>query len=115
MFATFPAYNEVYTLVMRVFDLAKDFTREVRLAEEEALIRCGTELLRTLVRTGRQQSSDLPLDTLWEDFDTLKMEVLQCAEMGVFSDETFMELKLQMSDIEKQWAPLGYKEILIRK
>ena len=114
MVATFPAYNEVYNLVLRVFDLAKGFNREIRLAEEETIIRYGTELLRTLIRMRRNQSSDLPLDYLWEDFDFLKMELLQCAEMGVYSDETLLELKLHMTDIEKQWAPLGYTEILIR-
>ena len=97
-----PVFNDVYKLVLKIFDHTKDFPREYKHTLGQDMKRDSIQLIRSIYRANKAKEERAYLETFLDDFELLKFEIRLCVDMKILSIKKQAELSRLMGGIGKQ-------------
>lgn len=72
-------------MVLKIFELTKNFSREYRYTLGQDMKRDALQLLRSIYRANKNQSREMHLEIFLDDFELLKLEIRLCVDMKLLS------------------------------
>ena len=69
-----PVFNEVYQLILKIFEYTKDFPKEYKYTLGQDMKRDGVQLVRSIYRANKAKDKREYLETFLDDFEVLKLE-----------------------------------------
>ncbi|CZH55639.1 MULTISPECIES: four helix bundle protein [Legionella] len=97
-----PVYKDSYQLVLRVFEVTRDFPREYRYTLGQDMKRDALHLLRCIYRANKHQNRIEHLEVFLDEMELLKLEVRLCVEMKLISLKRQAQLSELLTRIGKQ-------------
>ncbi len=97
-----PVYRDTYQLVLRIFEVTKDFPRDYKYTLGQDMKRDALQLVRSIYRANRARDKVEPLEQFLDQFELLKLEVRLCVDMRLLSLRRQAELAELMERIGKQ-------------
>lgn len=80
-----PVYKDAYQLVLKVFEVTSDFSREYKYTLGQDMKRDALYLLRCIYRANKHQNRAEQCDTFLDELELLKLEIRLCVEMKLIS------------------------------
>jgi hypothetical protein len=103
LYYSLPVYRDTYKLVLKIFDVTQNFSREYKYTLGQDMKRDAMQLVRSIYRankaTVRKQEY---LEDFLDDFELLKLEIRLCTDMKILSIKKQSELSVLMDSIGKQ-------------
>jgi hypothetical protein len=103
-------FQDVYQLILRVFEFTKDFPREYKYTLGQDMKRDAIVLVRSIYRANKAKNKTEYLEQFLDDFEILKLEVRLCVDLKIMSFKKQSEIALLMESIGKQitgWRNAG--------
>ena len=75
-----PVYQDTYKLVLKIFEVTKDFPREYKYTLGQDMKRDGIELVRSIYRANKSRDKKEHLEEFLDNFEILKVEVRLCVD-----------------------------------
>ncbi len=97
-----PVYQDTYKLVLKLFEVTRDFPREYKYTLGQDIKRDGIELVRSIYRANKAHDKNEPLEEFLDNFEILKLEVRLCVDLRILSVKKQAALSLLMEGIGKQ-------------
>ena len=97
-----PVYRDTYKLILKIFELTKDFPKEYKYTLGQDMKRDALHLVRSIYRANKSALKKDHLDAFLDEFELLKLEIRLCADMKVVSFKKQAELTVLMDSIGKQ-------------
>lgn len=97
-----PVFKDVYKLILLIYSLTKDFSKEYKYTLGQDLKKDAMVLMRGIYRANKAQNKKEYLEVFLDDFELLKLEIRLCADMKIISIKTQAEISLLMDSIGKQ-------------
>ena len=103
LYYSLPVYRDTYKLVIKVFEITQNFSREYKYTLGQDMKRDVMQLVRSIYRANKSTTKKQEyLDDFLDDFELLKLEIRLCADMKMLSVKKLSELCLLMDGIGKQ-------------
>ena len=80
-----PVYQDTYKLVLKLFEVTKDFPREYKYTLGQDIKRDGVELVRSIYRANKSRDKKEHLEEFLDNFEILKLEVRLCVDLRILS------------------------------
>ena len=80
-----PVYRDTYKLLLKIFEVTKDFSKEYKYSLGQDMKRDGLQLVRSIYRANKSTQKKVHLETFLEEFELLKLEIRLCADMKILS------------------------------
>ncbi len=103
-------FQEVYQLILKVFEFTKDFPREYKYTLGQDMKRDAIVLVRSIYRANKVKNKTEYLEQFLDDFEILKLEIRLCVDLKIMSFKKKSEIALLMEGIGKQitgWRNAG--------
>ena len=97
-----PVYRDTYRLILKIFEVTKDFPKEFKYTLGQDMKRDALQLVRSIYRANKAVHKKESLETFLDEFEILKLEVRLCADLKVLSFKKQAELSVLMDSIGKQ-------------
>jgi len=98
-----PVYRDTYKLVLKIFEITKDFSREYKYTLGQDMKRDALQLVRSIYRANKATTKRQEyLEDFLDDFELLKLEIRLCVDMKMLSVKKLSELSSLMDSIGKQ-------------
>ncbi len=97
-----PVYQDVYRLILKLFEITRDFPREYKYTLGQDIKRDGIVLVRSIYRANKAKDKTEYLERFLDDFEILKLEVRLCVDLKVLSMKKQAELSALMDGIGRQ-------------
>ena len=97
-----PVYRDTYRLVLRIFEVTKDFGKEYKYTLGQDMKRDALRWVRDIDRANKARERKEPLEAFLDDFELLKLELRLAADLRLLSHGKHAELSLLMASIGKQ-------------
>ena len=97
-----PVYQDVYRLILKLFEITRDFSREYKYTLGQDLKRDGIVLVRSIYRANKAKNKTEYLERFLDDFEVVKLEVRLCVDLKVLSMKKQAELSALMDGIGRQ-------------
>ena len=97
-----PVFKEVYKLILLIYSLTKDFSKEYKYTLGQDLKKDSMVLMRSIYRANKAQNKKEYLEAFLDDFELLKLEVRLCTDMKIISIKKQVEISVLMDSIGKQ-------------
>ena len=97
-----PVYQDVYRLILKLFEITRDFPREYKYTLGQDIKRDGIVLVRSIYRANKAKDKTEYLERFLDDFEVLKLEVRLCVDLKVLSMKKQAELSALMDGIGRQ-------------
>lgn len=97
-----PVYKDSYQLVLRVFEVTRDFPREYKYTLGQDMKRDALHLLRYIYRANKHQNRVEHLEVFLDELELLKLEIRLCVEMKLISLKKQALLSELLARIGKQ-------------
>jgi hypothetical protein len=97
-----PVYRDTYKLVLKVFELTKDFPKEYKYTLGQDMKRDALQLVRSIYRANKLAQKKEVLEIFLDEFELLKLEIRLCVDMKIVSFKKQAELTVLMDSIGKQ-------------
>ena len=97
-----PVYRDTYQLVLKLFEVTKDFPKDYKYSLGQDMKRDALQLVRSIYRANKSIHKKEHLETFLDEFELLKLEIRLCADMKIMSFKKQAELSLLMDGIGKQ-------------
>ena len=97
-----PVFKDVYKLILLIYSLTKDFSKEYKYTLGQDLKKDSMVLMRSIYRANKAKDKKVYLEAFLDDFELLKLEVRLCVDMKVISIKKQVEISLLMDGIGKQ-------------
>ena len=103
LYYSLPVYRDTYKLVIKVFEITQNFSREYKYTLGQDMKRDVMQLVRSIYRANKSTTKKQEyLDDFLDDFELLKLEIRLCTDMKMLSVKKLSELCLLMDSIGKQ-------------
>jgi len=102
LYYTLPVFQDVYKLILKLFEYTKDFSREYKYTLGQDIKRDGLALVRSIYRANKSKDKVVYLENFLDDFELLKLEVRLCVDLKILSLKHQAELAGLMDSIGKQ-------------
>ena len=102
LYTELPVYRDTYNLVLKVFEITKDFPKEYKYSLGQDMKRDALQLVRSIYRANKSTQKKEHLETFLDEFELLKLEIRLCADMKILPFKKQAELGLLMDSIGKQ-------------
>jgi hypothetical protein len=103
-------FQDVYQLILKVFEFTKDFPREYKYTLGQDMKRDAIVLVRSIYRANKATTKTEYLEQFLDDFEILKLEIRLCVDLKIMSFKKQSEIALLMEGIGKQitgWRNAG--------
>ena len=103
-------FQDVYQLILKVFEFTKDFPREYKFTLGQDMKRDAIVLVRSIYRANKTKNKTEYLEQFLDDFEILKLEIRLCVDLKIMSFKKQSEIALLMEGIGKQitgWRNAG--------
>ena len=97
-----PVYRDVYTLILRIFELTKDFPREYKYTLGQDMKKDGISLVLSIYRANKVKDKRAYLEQFLDDFEVLKLETRLCVDLRILPMKKQAEIAFLMDGIGKQ-------------
>ena len=97
-----PVYRDTDRLVLRIFEVTKDFPKEYKFTLGQDMKRDALQCVRWLYRANKATQKKVHLDNFLDEFELLKLEIRLCRDLEVLSLKKQTEISLLMDSIGKQ-------------
>lgn len=78
-------FNDVYTLVQKVFLYTQEFPREYKYTLGQDMKRDAIQLVRSIYRANKAKDKVVYLEAFLDDFELLKFEIRLCVDMKILA------------------------------
>jgi len=102
MYYDFPVYRDTYKLILKIFEVTKDFPREYKYTLGQDMKRDALQLVRSIYRANKSTHKKEQLETFLDEFEILRLEIRLCSDMKVLPYKKQAGLSLLMDSIGKQ-------------
>ena len=102
LYYNLPVYRDTYRLVLTIFTLSKDFSKEYKYSLGQDMKRDALQLVRCIYRANKSTDKQTHLDAFLDEFELLKLEIRLCGDMKILSPKKLAELAVLMDSIGKQ-------------
>jgi len=103
-------FQDVYQLILKVFEFTKDFPREYKYTLGQDMKRDAIVLVRSIYRANKAKTKTEYPEQFLDDFEILKLEVRLCVDLKIMSFKKQSEIAVLMEGIGKQitgWRNAG--------
>ena len=103
-------FQDVYQLILKVFEFTKDFPRECKYTLGQDMKKDAIVLVRSIYRANKAKNKTEYLEQFLDDFEILKLEIRLCVDLKIMSFKKQSEIALLMEGIGKQitgWRNAG--------
>ena len=76
-----PVYRDTYQLILKVFELTKDFSKEYKYTIGQDMKRDALSLIRSIYRANKHKNRAEHLDVFLDEFELLKLEIRLCVDL----------------------------------
>ncbi len=97
-----PVYRDTYQLILKLFEVTKDFPKEFKYTLGQDIKRDGLQLVRSIYRANKSGDKTAHLEAFMDQFELLKLELRLCGDMKILSIKKQVELGVLMEGIGKQ-------------
>ena len=97
-----PVYRDTYKLILKIFEVTKDFPKEYKYNLVQDMKRDALQLVRSIYRANKSTHKKEHLETFADDFELLKLEIRLCTDLKILPIKKQAELSLLMDSIGKQ-------------
>jgi hypothetical protein len=97
-----PVFQDVYRLVLLLFQYTTNFTREYKFTLGQDMKRDGIVLVRSIYRANKAKEKEQYLEQFLDDFELLKLEIRLAVDLRLITIKQQAELTLLLSGIGKQ-------------
>ena len=102
MYYDLPVYQDLYRLILLLFQYTKEFPREYKYSLGQEIRRDGVVLVRSMYRANRSYEKRQHLEVFLDDFEVLKLEIRLCIDLHLISMKQQSRISLLMEGIGKQ-------------
>jgi len=95
-------FQDVYQLILKVFEFTKDFPREYKFTLGQDMKRDAIVLVRSIYRANKAKNKTEYLEQFLDNFEILKLEIRLCVDLKIMSFKKQSEIALLMEGIGKQ-------------
>ena len=95
-----PVFNEVYELILKIFDYTRNFPWKYTLGYD--MKRDSFFLVRSIYQANKAQTKMEYLEALLDDFEVLKLEARLCVDVKIISIKKQADLSILMDNMVKQ-------------
>jgi len=85
-------FQDVFQLILRVFEFTKDFPREYEFTLGQDMKRDVIVLVRSIYRANKAKSKTEYLEQLLDDFEMHKLEIRLCVDLKIMSFKNSLKL-----------------------
>jgi hypothetical protein len=96
-----PVFKDVYKLILLIYSLTKDFSKEYKYTLGQDLKKDSMVLMRSIYRVNKAQNKKEYLEAFLDDFELLKLEIRLCTDMKIISIKKQVEISVLMDNIGK--------------
>ena len=103
-------FQDVYKLILRIFEFTKDFPREYKYSIGQDMKRDSIVLVRNIYRANKAKDKTQYLEAFLDEFEVLKLEIRLCVDLKILSFKKQSEISGLMDGIGKQitgWRNAG--------
>jgi hypothetical protein len=97
-----PVYQEVYALILELFNSTSHFSREYKYSLGQDIKRDGLSLVRSIYRANKNKDKRPYLEAFLDDFELLKLELRLCSDLKLISQARHAVLSERMVRVGKQ-------------
>jgi hypothetical protein len=80
-----PVYRDTYQLILKIFEVTKDFPKEYKYSLGQDMKRDALQLVRSIYRANKSTAKVGHLDSFLDEFELLKLEIRLCTDMKVLT------------------------------
>ena len=102
MYYDLPVFQDVYRLVLLLFQYTTNFPREYKFTLGQDMKRDGLALVRSIYRANKAKEKAQYLEQFLDDFELLKLEIRLAVDLRLVTIKQQAELTLLLSSIGKQ-------------
>ena len=73
LYTELPVYRDTYNLVLKVFEITKDFPKEYKYSLGQDMKRDALQLVRSIYRANKSTQKKEHLETFLDEFELLKL------------------------------------------
>lgn len=99
-----PVYRDTYNLILKIFELTKDFPKEYKYTIGQDLKKDSLHLIRSIYRANKHKSLQRVehLDNFLDQFELIKLEIRLCVDLKILSVKKHVLLTEILDKIGKQ-------------
>ncbi|MEI6333291.1 MAG: four helix bundle protein [Methylococcaceae bacterium] len=102
LYYNLPVYRDTYKLILKIFELTKDFPKEYKYTLGQDMKRDALQLVRSIYRANKSAQKKEVLENFLDEFELVKLEIRLCVDLRVVSFKKQAELTVLMDSIGKQ-------------
>jgi hypothetical protein len=102
-----PIYKDTYQLLLALFRITRNFSREYKYTIGQDLKRDSMEMVRCIFRANSTHDKAVHLQQLYDTLEIVKLQVRICMDMKLISIQQQSELSLLIVGIGRQL--MGWK------
>jgi hypothetical protein len=102
LYYNLPVYRDTYRLILKIFEVTKDFSKEYKYTLGQDMKRDALQLVRCIYRANKSVDKQAHLDDFLDEFELLKLEIRLCGDMKILSHKKLAELAVLLGSIGKQ-------------
>lgn len=81
LYTELPIYRDTYQLILRVFEITKEFSKEYKYTLGQDMKRDALQLIRSIYRANKHRNRSEHLDVFLDELELLKLEIRLCVDM----------------------------------
>jgi len=102
LYTELPLYRDTYALILKIFELSKDFSKEYKYTLGHDMKRDALRLVRSIYRANKYNNRVEHLDAFLDELELIKLEIRLCVDMKLLPIKKQAELSELLERIGKQ-------------
>ena len=110
LYTELPVYRDTYQLILRIFEITKEFSKEYKYTLGQDMKRDALSLVRSIYRANKYQNRAEHLEIFLDELELLKLEIRLCVDMKLMPIRKQAMLSVLLEQIGKQvtgWRNAG--------
>jgi len=83
LYYSLPIYRDVYSLLLKIFEVTKEFPREYKYTLGQDMKRDAMKLVQGIYRANKALDKQESIEALQDDFEIVKLQIRLCADLKV--------------------------------
>ena len=97
-----PLYRVTYRLILLLFDVTKEFSREYKYTLGQDIKRDAIRLVLSIYRANRSMEKRFYLEEYLDNFELLKLELRLCSDLKLITIRKYVEISQLMDQVGRQ-------------
>ncbi len=87
LYTELPVYRNIYRLILRVFEITKEFSKEYKYTLGQDMKRDELSLMRSIYRTNKHRNRAKHQEIFLDELELLKLEIRLCVGMKLLPEQ----------------------------